>query len=114
MKRFTAIVTCAAFLTSFQLRADEGVDPSEELATEASILATQPTEPSQTAENTEPAASPAVEAPAEEEPVKYVGKAQEEKSDNKVWTKFLIAGAAVAVAIIALVCVSKDKGHHAN
>lgn len=100
MKRFTAILTCAAFLTSFQARADEGVDPSEELAAEATLMA-------------EPAPS-AVEAPVEEEPVKYVGKAQEEKHDNKVWTKFLIAGAAVAVAIIALVCVDKDKGHRAN
>jgi len=94
MKRFTAIVTCAAFLASFQIRADEGVSPSEEVEMVADTAPAQPAD--------------------EEASVKYVSKTQEEKKDNAVWTKFLIAGAAVAVAVIALVCVSKNQGHRAS
>lgn len=106
MNKIVTLVTCAAFLTSFQVRADEGFNESEpsDRVTEVSTTAIEAAEPTETAEV----------SVNETDDVKYVGKAPEKKErDNTIWTKFVIAGTAIAVAVISLVCVSKNKGKRA-
>lgn len=46
---------------------------------------------------------------------KQVGEAADEGSKSgRNWTQYAIAGAAIAVAIVALVLVSKNKGSSAS
>lgn len=53
----------------------------------------------------------AEEVPQQEEMSKQVGKAAEEgSSSGRNWSQYVIAGIAIAVAIVAIVLVSKDKG----
>lgn len=111
MKQLTGLVVCAAFLFShFHLNADEGSSEVAELVIEGDPAPQEP--PPE-----DPASAAKIEAEedatiAPEDSPKYVKKASEEEESGKerVWVKYVVAAAAITVAVIALLLVKRDPG----
>ena len=115
MKHWLSLFICFSFATApiipSYLNADEGSLEVAELVIEADPASPQPPPlDDQEAENVESKEEEAALPPQEK--VKYVSKSSSENAPGKerVWVKFVVATAAVAVAIIALLLVKKDPG----
>ena len=114
MKRFVGLILCTAFVFSPALRADSSEGSSSEIA--ELVIDGEPTPPDPapedlSSEGAQFAEEEAVSSP--EDAPKYVGQASQESVDaakERAWVKYVAAAGAIAVAVVALILVSKNPG----